>query len=375
MALVLTEHHTYVSDPARMGAFTRAVDAVVRPGDTVVDLGSGTGILALLACRAGARRVYCLEAGDIISLARDVGRANGFADRLVFLRNHSSRIDLPERADVLLGDPMGRFGFEAGLLDAFVDARNRFLEPGARLIPQRISLNVALVGPLDERELIEFWGQRPSGFDFTPARQIAANTGFPVFLAPGCLLSDPLVGLSIAAADAEHAPVVFEVTARAARRGELHGIGGWFDAELAPGVRMTNSPLSPDRITRRNVFFPIDTPVMVAEGDPVRVRMHIRPADVLVTWHVDVRGGERTFRHSTMLGKLLWQDDLRRTHPGFVPHLTPWGAARQAVLELCTGQRALRDIETAFYDRHRDLFRSFGDAQRFVAEVVTRYSD
>ena len=160
----------------------------------------------------------------------------------------------------------------------------------------------------------------------------------------------------------------------ACRRGELDAIGGWFDAELAPDVTMTNAPADPERIARQQVAFPLDAPIPLAPGDRVHVSLVIRPADHLVRWTVDVRDGDRRQTHSTWNGMLLPQEILARTRPQFVPRLTPRGHARQTVLSLCDGARSLAEIEQEVYDRHRDLFASFDLAQTFVAEVVTRYA-
>src|SRR5204863_7107587 len=112
MSMILDEHRQYLSDGTRVTALSAAIERVVKPGAVVVDLGAGTGILGLLACRAGARRVYSIEAGGMIELAREIARANGFEDRIVFVKGLSTQVDLPEKADVLIADQIGRFGFE-----------------------------------------------------------------------------------------------------------------------------------------------------------------------------------------------------------------------------------------------------------------------
>ena len=115
MSLIVDEHRQYLADPHRLAAFERAITATVKPGDVVIDLGAGTGILGLFACRAGAARVYAIDDGSIIGLARELCRANGYSDRVVFVKGLSSRIALPEKADVAVSDQIGRFGFEAGV--------------------------------------------------------------------------------------------------------------------------------------------------------------------------------------------------------------------------------------------------------------------
>ena len=56
----------------------QAIEAAVRPGNVVVDLGSGPGFFALIACRAGARRVYAIDLDEIVQFGRDFATANGF---------------------------------------------------------------------------------------------------------------------------------------------------------------------------------------------------------------------------------------------------------------------------------------------------------
>ena len=162
----------------------------------------------------------------------------------------------------------------------------------------------------------------------------------------------------------------------------LHGIGGWFTAQLSKNVSMSNSPLVAEPIGRMNVFFPIDHPVAVSEGDRVNVSIHIMPVDIIVTWKVEVfdssSNGAPTskgnFSHSTWKGMLIAKEYLLRTDPTFVPKLTTRGEARRTVLNLCEDNRTLAEIEQEVYQRHRALFNSFDEASVFVAEVITRYS-
>lgn len=377
MSRVVDEHRQYLADELRVSAFRRAISETVRPGDVILDLGAGTGILGLMACRAGAKRVYSVEAGGMIGLAREICRANGFADRVTFIKGLSTQVDLPEKLDVVLTDQIGHFGFEAGVIGYLSDARDRFLKSGGVLVPSRVDLCVAAVEYQEMFEQIEFWNNGPAGFDFRPARALAVNTGYPVRFRPEHILGGPAMLDSIDLATATTAALSLETSIAAERPGTLHGIGGWFSAQLSSTVTMTNSPLAADSISRRNVFFPIDRPVDIAKGDSIRIRMHIVPAELVVTWKVDVCGGgaaKGSFTHSTWKGMLMCEEDLRRTEPGFVPKLSPRGEARLSVVSLCDGRQSLAEIEQEVYRRHQKLFRSPQEAAAFVAEVVTRYS-
>jgi len=111
----------------------------------------------LLACRAGAQRVYSIESSGIIQIAREIAQANGFNDRIVFVKGLSTRVTLPEPVDVIVGDQIGRMGFEAGLLDDLSDARERFLKPGGRLVPETVSMMVAPIERSESWSWVSFW--------------------------------------------------------------------------------------------------------------------------------------------------------------------------------------------------------------------------
>lgn len=379
MSRVIDQHRLYLSDRARVSGFASAIAEVVKPGDVVLDLASGTGILGLLACRAGAARVYAIDGGGMAQPARAIARENGLDGRIQIINGFSLHVDLPERADVLLTDQIGRFGFEAGAVELIADARRRLLKPDARLVPSRIDLLVAPVEAPDVADAIEFWSGRPAGFDMTPLRDMAANSGHPRTLDAEDLLGTPAVGGTIdLSADVSSFAVSADVAIT--RAGTLDGIGGWFSAALSPHVTLSNAPLAADRIARRGVVFPIRRSVAVTAGDRVSVRMRIRPADLLVRWTVRLfRGGaaeaSERFDGSTLTGMLLEPTHLHRTDPDYVPNLTARGKARLSVLALCDGRRALAAIEREVYDRHPALFLDRGEAAVFVAEVVTGYSE
>lgn len=371
MSLILDEHRQYLSDNARIAALSRAIQEVIKPGMVVLDLGCGTGILGLMACRAGASKVYAIEEGGMIEVARSVARDNGFGDRIHHLQGHSSRISLPERVDVVVADQIGRFGFEAGVIQYYADARRRFLKPGGILVPSGLELLLAPVDCPELRENVDFWNGRPAGFDFSSASSIARNTGYPLKFSPSHLLGSSQVAASVDLTTDVPLPIRLAAQLVAGRPGTLHGIAGWFSARLSQGVCMTNSPTESDAIRRMNVFFPLESAVPVQEGQAIAVSMTILPQDALVSWKVSVGG--TTYTHSTLLGMLVSAEELRRTRGDSCPRLNPWGEARATVLSLCDGRRPLSEIEKEVQRRHSDLFISKGAAETFVAEVVTRY--
>ena len=130
-------HGEMLADAARVEAYAAAIGRSVRPGDAVLEIGTGTGLFAMLACKAGARRVYAIEADDIIEVARANAAANGLADRIEFIHGLSTAVELPERVAVVVSDLRGVLPLYESHIASIVDARTRFLAPGGGLIPHR----------------------------------------------------------------------------------------------------------------------------------------------------------------------------------------------------------------------------------------------
>lgn len=149
----LDYHRSMLADRERTRRLEQAIRETVKAGDVVLDLGCGSGILSCFACRAGARRVYAIEAAPVMVLAQQVCRANGVADRVVFTNAMSIQAALAEPVDVLVTETIGNIGLDEGILGWVLDARSRFLKPGGIVIPHALEL---LVSPVELPETSPF---------------------------------------------------------------------------------------------------------------------------------------------------------------------------------------------------------------------------
>jgi len=277
-ALTLFEdYRAMMADEVRLEAYRRAIDAVVREGDVVVDLGAGLGLLGFLALKAGAAKVYAIEKGDALGLARRVAADNGLSERVVFVDAHSLDAELPEPADVLLSETLGSFGFEENTLGFSIDARDRLLRDDGRMIPRRIQSFLAPVSAPKEHARRSFW-RDVGGLDFSAALDESLSRMSLMDVSPSQLLAAPQcfadVDLRAVKSASLAAKLVFPMT----RAGTCHGVAGFFRAELSEGVVIDTSPGQPSTHWQQ-AFFPYRESVALGARDHMELRFALTPKD------------------------------------------------------------------------------------------------
>jgi SAM-dependent methyltransferase len=372
----LAEHRAYLGDARRVDAYRRALKEVVTAETRVLDLGAGTGILGLLACEAGAARVYAVDRGDMLDVARTVAAVGRHRERIAHLRGWSTQVTLPEPVDLVVADQMDAFAVLAGLLDAFGDARRRHLRPGGLTMPSAISLFLAPVTHAREHERIDFWSSRPAGLDFAPVRTMAVNDRAWIDLEASSLLAEPAMVAALDPADAVADGLTLTATFTTERAGVLHGWGGWFSARLSPGVAMSNAPTDPGRIQRQQQLLPLETPVPVEAGTKVSVRLVVRHREAELAWSTVISppdgGAPRRLRQATFLGRPMTRDGLAARRDDHRPVRSVWGEARATILSLCDGTHTVAEIEARVLERHGGLFAIPQLASAFVREVIAQ---
>ena len=367
---MLDEHLGYIADRVRLDRFRAAVSAVVTPGDRVADLGCGSGLLGLLCLHAGAAHVDFIDQGAILDVARQTVTGAGFADRASFISGRSQQVELSDRVDVLVCDHVGYFGFDYSIVPLLQDARRRFLAPGGRVIPSRITLHLAAVESDTFHARAEGWTAEGIPTAFHWLRDRAVSTEQAVQLTAGDLISDPAQLGIIDLSDDQPSFVSWTAELRMARDGVVHGLSGWFDCELAPGVGMTNSPVADRSIDRPQAFLPAGEAVRVKAGDHVKATIMARLFDHIIAWTAEFEATGQRWTHSTLQGMLLSPEDLAAANPSRVPQLSREGRARMTVLGYCDGRRSVSEIERAVLREHPGLFPSTGEVSRFVARVL-----
>ena len=129
----IADYGWMLRDRARIEAYRRALASVITPESIVLDLGTGIGTFSLLAARLGAARVYAVDPSETISVAEEHARANGFADRIRFIRARAADLELPEQVDVIVSDLASALPLFEESLPSIISARDRFLRAGGAL--------------------------------------------------------------------------------------------------------------------------------------------------------------------------------------------------------------------------------------------------
>jgi type II protein arginine methyltransferase len=239
-------HFGIIHDQARNEAYARALEHYVRPGMEVFEIGTGTGILAMLAARAGAKHVYtCERRPEVAAAARDIIEKNGLSDRITVIAKDvlalQIGIDMPHRADLFVAELVDNSLLGENVLSLTALARERFLVPDAILLPRCIAAIGCLVSGRGQKE--NYHMDSVMGFDLTPFNrfsplELSAGKGGGTF-AP---LSDPveLASFDLSGTPLPETSQLVDITANS--EGTAEGIMRWLRLDFGEGIVFENRP-------------------------------------------------------------------------------------------------------------------------------------
>ena len=293
-------HNLLVSDEARTLAFRDSIHATVKPGDTVLDVGAGSGILSLFAAQAGARRVYAIErAPGAAALARRVVALNGLLDVVKIVEADAANAILPEKVDVLVSEWLGVYGVDENMLAPVLVARDRWLKPGGLMIPSLVTAWIAPVAHEAARQATALHN-RPYGLDLSPLAPFSLEQA--IWLPRGVrkdeLRAEPqklwVTNCSTMSAIDAGRPHAAELKFVVQGSG-VNGLVTWFSAEMPGASELCTGP-SGSATHWGQFLFPIANAYKLAEGDEFSVGFHNVPGGQFGSHHIwasQVAGPER----------------------------------------------------------------------------------
>ena len=293
-------HNLLVTDEARTGAFRESILATVKPGDTVLDVGAGSGILSLFAAQAGASRVYAIErAQGAAALARRVVAANGLTAVINIIEADAANALLPEKVDILVSEWLGVYGVDENMLAPVLIARDRWLKPGGSMIPSKVTAWIAPVSHEAAKQATALHS-RPYGLDLSPLAPFSLEQAIwlPKAVREDDLRAEPqqLWETNCATTSALDAarPHAAELKFRLKGSG-VNGLVTWFSAEMPGAASLSTGPARP--ATHWGQFlFPIANAHGLAEGDELAIGFHNVPGGQFGSHHIwasQIAGRER----------------------------------------------------------------------------------
>jgi predicted nicotinamide N-methyase len=267
-------HFSMLQDGPRNAAFDAAIRRAVTPGTHVLDIGAGSGLLSMMAARAGAGRVVACEQYPVIAdAARRIVAANGYDGQVRVVTGNSTELDrdadLEGHADVIVSEIVSNDLLAEGMLDTLADAAHRLLAPGGQMIPSGGDVMIALASWAGADALRT---HDVSGFDLTQFDDLAqvprtVPVGDPTLTlhsAPAALLQFDFTAPARPEPHRGHVTLI-------AQGGAIGGIVQWIRLRLDAEGSYENRPANGATSHWSAHFYPFDTPLDVPEGTAVAI--------------------------------------------------------------------------------------------------------
>lgn len=292
-------HKVMLEDRARMEAYHSAIfknKSELIADKVVLDVGTGTGVLAVWAAKAGAKRVYAVDASNAAKLARRLVQSSNLSDVVTILNSKVEEVEIPEPVDAIVSEWMGSLLIKESMFDSVAYARDKWLKPGGLMFPSRATILLGLYTPQNhsdrthllraklEKEIAE-WNETVthlqgldvdySGFtdelvqdlsDYSLRNSIRVN-----YLSPDHLASPPQKVLEFDCATVDPTALVqfsqdFEYSI--SKHAEIKGFLGWFTTDFPNGVVLDTGPGKTYSHWGQQLY-PLKESLKVAPGDRV----------------------------------------------------------------------------------------------------------
>lgn len=268
-------HFRIIHDQLRNEAYANALRRFVRPGMVVFEIGTGTGLLAMLAAQAGAEHVYtCERRPDVAAAARDIIARNGLSDRITVIAKDAYAlqlgVDLPARADLFVAEIVDNTLLGEGVLPLTDLAKDKFLKPDAILLPNQVSAMGYLLGESNHSQ--SYRVHTVMGFDLTPFNRftpVEINAG----IGGGDVnpLSEAVELASFNLHEIAPNEVTEVVTLTANQGGRVESLLRWLRLDFGDGIVFENRP--PQRSSWDPHLHVFPAPIDVQPGQSVRLEI------------------------------------------------------------------------------------------------------
>ncbi|GFN91332.1 histone-arginine methyltransferase carmer, partial [Plakobranchus ocellatus] len=276
----LSQQQNMMQDYIRTSTYQRAMLANLTDfhEKIVLDVGAGSGILSFFAIQAGAKKVYAIEASSMAQHCETLVRQNNLSDRIIVIPGKVEEVDVPEKVDTIISEPMGYMLFNERMLESYLHAK-KWLKPDGRMFPTQGDLHIAPFTDealyMEQYQKANFWYQESfHGVNLTSLRSAAVLEYFkqPIvdtFDMRICLAKSNKYVIDFQTADETDLHVMdIPLTFTMMQSGMVHGLAFWFDCGFLGSdypVWLSTAPTEP--LTHwYQVRCLVQTPVLVKQG-------------------------------------------------------------------------------------------------------------
>ena len=277
-------HTPMMNEHGRNEAYQKAMNAAIREGDVVLDIGTGAGLLSMIAADCGAKKIITCEMSKTISkIAEKIIQKNGFDHKIRVINKNSKDLilgqDINEKADILVSEILSSEFVGEGIQTTVLDARKRLLKKTGKMIPERGSIMIALLentGKLAK----EIFVDNALGFDISDFNSITTKKWTTTLEDEPVFLSEPIEAFTFDFCNFEKIyrdikTIKIEVN----RTGTCAGVIQWLKVQLYDDIEYQNNPVEMYRSNSvsgwKTPIFRFNDPVNVTKGHSLNIQAYL----------------------------------------------------------------------------------------------------
>ena len=282
-------HLKMMNDLDRNDAYLKALKLAISDNDLVLEIGTGSGLLAMMSADAGAKKVITCEASKTIAgKAEEIISQNGYSNKITVIDKKSTDLlvgkDLPNRADIIVSEILSSEFVGEGIQPTIVDANKRLLAKNGKMLPESGDIRIALLG--DSKEIKEnIYVKDINGFDFSKFNSIIGNKFSLSLKNKPNFLSETEIAFKF---DLYGSKIKYEeekiLSLKANKSGLCYGVIQWLGLQIFKEVKYENRPGEipshwPTPIYR------FDEPLYVVEGQEITIKATLLEDKVWFSHH------------------------------------------------------------------------------------------
>ena len=278
-------HIPMMNEHGRNEAYQKAMNTAIRGGDVVLDIGTGAGLLSMIAADCGAKEIITCEMSKTISeIAEKIIQKNGFDHKVSVINKNSKDLiigrDINKKVDILVSEILSSEFVGEGIQTTVLDAKKRLLKKTGRMIPEGGSIMIALIentGKLAK----EIFVDQALGYDLRDFNSIVANKWVGTLEDEPVFLSEPIEAFTF---DFRNFEKIYRDTKtiriEVNRAGGCAGVIQWLKVQLYDDIEYQNNPVEMYRSNSvsgwKTPIFMFNAPVNVTKGQSLNIKATLK---------------------------------------------------------------------------------------------------